>query len=77
MEHFTFYPALSGGILIGLAAALLLLCNGRIAGISGISQIYTNLANTSRSGCWHRVVSWWVLALVWAMVAQADTQFAA
>jgi uncharacterized protein len=36
MEHFTFYPALSGGILIGLAAALLLLCNGRIAGISGI-----------------------------------------
>jgi uncharacterized membrane protein YedE/YeeE len=28
--------ALAGGVLIGLAAALLLWCNGRIAGISGI-----------------------------------------
>lgn len=28
--------ALIGGVLIGAAAALLLLCNGRIAGISGI-----------------------------------------
>lgn len=33
---FTPYTALAGGILIGLAAALLVLCNGRIAGISGI-----------------------------------------
>jgi uncharacterized membrane protein YedE/YeeE len=34
----TFTPgtALAGGLLIGLAAALLVLCNGRIAGISGI-----------------------------------------
>lgn len=29
-------PALLGGVLIGLAVALLLLLNGRIAGISGI-----------------------------------------
>ncbi len=36
MENFTPYSALSGGILIGLAAVLLLVCNGRIAGISGI-----------------------------------------
>jgi uncharacterized membrane protein YedE/YeeE len=28
--------ALLGGVLIGLAAALLMLCNGRIAGVSGI-----------------------------------------
>jgi uncharacterized membrane protein YedE/YeeE len=28
--------ALLGGILIGVAAALLMLCNGRIAGVSGI-----------------------------------------
>ena len=34
--HFTPWPALSGGILIGLACALFLLFNGRIAGISGI-----------------------------------------
>ena len=34
--HFTPWASLAGGILIGLAAALLLLANGRVAGISGI-----------------------------------------
>jgi len=34
--HFTPGHALAGGVAIGLAAALLLLFNGRIAGISGI-----------------------------------------
>ncbi|TXH39063.1 MAG: YeeE/YedE family protein [Burkholderiaceae bacterium] len=33
---FTPWTALAGGALIGLAAGLLLLCNGRIAGISGV-----------------------------------------
>ncbi|MFT7724432.1 MAG: YeeE/YedE family protein [Roseateles sp.] len=33
---FTPWPALAGGLLIGLAAALLMLLAGRIAGISGI-----------------------------------------
>ena len=33
---FTPWSALAGGVLIGIAAALLLLLNGRIAGISGI-----------------------------------------
>lgn len=36
MHDFTPIPALLGGALIGLAAALLLLADGRIAGISGI-----------------------------------------
>ncbi len=35
-SHFTPLAALSGGILIGLAAAIFALFNGRIAGISGI-----------------------------------------
>ena len=34
--HFTPWSALAGGALIGLAAALFLLLNGRIAGISGV-----------------------------------------
>jgi uncharacterized membrane protein YedE/YeeE len=34
--HFTPWTSLAGGMLIGLAAALLVLCSGRIAGISGI-----------------------------------------
>jgi uncharacterized protein len=40
MENFTPYSALIGGMLIGLAAALLWLLNGRIAGISGIARGY-------------------------------------
>lgn len=35
--HFTPLASLGGGILIGLAAAFLLLANGRIAGVSGIA----------------------------------------
>jgi uncharacterized protein len=38
MESFTPYSALAGGLLIGLAASLLLWLNGRIAGISGICR---------------------------------------
>lgn len=37
MTDFTPVPALLGGLLIGLAAVLLLLLNGRIAGVSGIA----------------------------------------
>ncbi|MCK5870649.1 YeeE/YedE family protein [Methylococcaceae bacterium HT4] len=36
MENFTPVSALLGGALIGLSASLLLLLNGRMAGISGI-----------------------------------------
>lgn len=35
--HFTPWSAALGGILLGLGVALLLLANGRIAGISGIA----------------------------------------
>lgn len=36
LQHFTPIASLAGGLLIGLAAALLVWFNGRIAGISGI-----------------------------------------
>jgi len=36
MHHFTPIQSLIGGTLLGLGAALLLLLNGRVAGISGI-----------------------------------------
>lgn len=35
-DHFTPVASLAGGALIGLAAALFVLLNGRIAGISGV-----------------------------------------
>jgi uncharacterized membrane protein YedE/YeeE len=50
---FPYLPSLLGGALIGLSAAVLLLANGRIAGISGIvgalfqkpdARLFTNLA---------------------------------
>ncbi|MFM9276372.1 YeeE/YedE family protein, partial [Pseudarthrobacter sp. NKDBFgelt] len=36
MGTFTVIPAVAGGVLIGASATLLLLANGRIAGVSGI-----------------------------------------
>lgn len=36
MENFTPFSAAAGGILIGISVSLLLMFNGRIAGISGI-----------------------------------------
>lgn len=36
MENFTPYSALIGGAFIGVAASMLLLLNGRLAGVSGI-----------------------------------------
>ncbi len=35
-DHFTPWMSLAGGMLIGLAATLLMLLHGRVAGISGI-----------------------------------------
>jgi uncharacterized membrane protein YedE/YeeE len=37
MDTFTPLTSLLGGLLIGAAVAVLLLCNGRIAGVSGIA----------------------------------------
>lgn len=46
MENFTPLSALSGGILIGSSATLLLFFNGRIAGISGIMGGLINAPKT-------------------------------
>ena len=43
MENFTPVSALFGGVLIGFAAAILLLFNGRLAGVSGIAGGLTAL----------------------------------
>lgn len=58
MEAFSPVPALIGGLLIGLASAVLWLGNGRIAGISGI---FGQLLPPARTVVW-RVV--FLLALV-------------
>ena len=53
MTSFTPYSALAGGALIGLAATLLLLFNGRIAGISGIVN---GLFNGGNDRAWRATV---------------------
>jgi len=49
MEPLSPLVALSGGLLIGLAAALLLLLTGRVAGISGLFARATGIADTGPS----------------------------
>jgi uncharacterized membrane protein YedE/YeeE len=60
VEHFTPFSALLGGALLGLAACLLLLAVGRIAGISGIVAGLLAPASGDRS---------WRLAFVLGLVA--------
>ena len=52
MEHFTPIASLIGGALIGLSAAALLLMNGKIAGISGISGGLLGAARGDRGWRW-------------------------
>jgi len=63
---FTPWPALLGGAIIGVAAAILLLVNGRIAGISGIVG---GLLRPSRSDFGWRVA--FVVGLALAPIAFA------
>jgi uncharacterized membrane protein YedE/YeeE len=58
--HPTWFSALFGGALIGLASALLLLTHGRIAGISGITGGLVQRATPDRA---------WRLAFVGGLVA--------
>ncbi|MCZ4065576.1 YeeE/YedE family protein [Oxalobacter aliiformigenes] len=62
-SHFTPYSSLAGGILIGLAARLLILADGRIAGISGI---VSGLANhDKRERRWRATFVAGLLILPW------------
>lgn len=48
--HYTPYRALAGGLLIGLAAVVLWLANGRVAGISGIAGGVVRAAQHRQAG---------------------------
>lgn len=65
MDAFSPVPALIGGLLIGLASAVLWLGNGRIAGISGI---FGQLLPPARTVVW-RIV--FLAALILATLATA------
>lgn len=70
---------LGGGILIGLAAALMLLGAGRIAGVSGITARAVGISDSgiSRDGAWAFLVGLPLGALVVsAMSGGVEAQFA-
>jgi len=71
---------LAGGLLIGLAAALMLLGAGRIAGVSGIAARAFGLADGSlpRVGAWAFVIGLPLGALIVTSQSEASTpEFAA
>ena len=70
---------LIGGVMIGLAAALMLLGAGRIAGVSGITARATGLADSgmSRSSAWMFLIGLPLGALlVAAIIGQGEAEFA-
>lgn len=70
---------LLGGMMIGLAAALMLLGAGRIAGVSGITARATGLADSgmSRSSAWMFLIGLPLGALLAAAVTgQGEAEFA-
>lgn len=78
--HFTPYSATLGGLIIGVAVALLLLFNGKIAGISGI--IYNLFKFKSSKNVWQLAFLLGLLLspLVWNIFAklpviEIDTSF--
>lgn len=52
MENFTPFPSLIGGALIGVSAIVLMLLNGRIAGVSGITAGLLTLSGPVRDLGW-------------------------
>jgi uncharacterized membrane protein YedE/YeeE len=72
-------PGLIGGVLIGLAAALMLLGAGRIAGVSGIAARAFGIASGSqpRAGAWAFIIGLLLGALIVAsLTSTAAPSFA-
>jgi hypothetical protein len=70
---FTPWSALLGGGLIGLAAAILLLGNGRIAGISGIVGGLLNTSGRQESWRWAFVLGLLLAPWLYALFATFPT----
>ena len=70
-SSFTPWQALSGGVLIGLATAILVLWNGRIAGISGI--LAGVLEQVEGEGAWRVAFILGLFAAPWLWSAASGT----
>lgn len=65
MDLLLFLKAYSGGLLIGVAAAGLMLFNGRIAGISGITASMLNLTPANNLWQWLFISGLVIAGFVW------------
>lgn len=68
MEHFTPLASFIGGALIGLSAVVLMLLNGRIAGISGITAGLLSFSDAAPDRGWRLA---FVIGLIAAPVVLA------
>lgn len=73
MTEFTPWASLAGGVLIGLAAVLLMLTEGRIAGISGIASRLLDKA-PGQAGRWAFVTGLVLTPFVYAFFAGKPQQ---
>ena len=69
MTSFTPWPALAGGLAVGLAAVLLLWLNGRVAGISGIAGGLWFAPRGERTWRWLFLLGLMLGAGLWALLA--------
>nr|WP_090184735.1 YeeE/YedE family protein [Pseudomonas arsenicoxydans] len=65
--HFTPWSALAGGALIGLAASLLVVANGRVAGISGLLGSLLSPTDSGRGEKALFILGLLAAPLVWAL----------
>jgi len=71
MSHISFWSGLGGGALIGAAAILLLWCNGRVAGVSGIAAGLWTARGADRSWRWLFLIGLVVGASAFALLIAA------
>lgn len=69
-QHFTLLPSLLGGVLIGLASSILVIVNGRIAGISGILGQLLTISNAPANH-----FAWRLLFILGLLLAPLFYQF--
>lgn len=68
----SWFPALAGGLLIGLASAILLVAHGRIAGVSGVVTSLWSRATRDRAWRAAFVAGLLIAGVVAAQVAPAS-----
>lgn len=70
MSQISLWTSLTGGILIGAAAVLLLCSNGRIAGVSGIAAGLWTALEGDRAWRWLFLLGLVLGSAAWAMIVE-------